>query len=75
MKASVLPEPVTAQAHMSLPMRAVGMAADWILVGLVKPIAANALNRQKYEISRYFPAKFKFSGTRLQIPFYSKADD
>ena len=43
MNAAVLPDPVAAQAQMSLPASATGMVADWTGVGSAKPMAVMPL--------------------------------
>ncbi len=42
MNAIVFPEPVIAHAQMSLPVKAIGIAVDWIDVGFIKFIFLRA---------------------------------
>ena len=45
MNAAVFPEPVTAFPTMSFPIRATGIVAAWIGVGIVKPSVAIAFSK------------------------------
>lgn len=53
LRSVVLPEPVVAHAHRSLPSRATGIVVDWISVGCTKLRSFTAWKKEEEGAERY----------------------